>query len=346
VAETRKVCAVPIYVLIEENSVVLPTAKLEYVTPKQLPEEGNFFVLTAEGLCKNVDTGIVKALTPVKSIDVLANFRQIARLKLPKIPRLILARAKTFFQRVYEKLHSESELMLLYQEHNRQFDLWCPEQRVSFGGVDYKLSEEMQSVSNAGEFRVVGTIHSHANFGAFHSGTDLNDESHGFEDGVHITIGHVDRDEFSLSCSVAIGGKRWKVPQENVLLGVERGTGEVRRYGMNATTSDAFYRFTYTEEERIAMDGEIDRQIEEEWMPRVKKETYHQKGGWQGGGVVYVRGEDDFDFLEDEEGGEWQLRGKSWVFVSDEQLVEEEKDRSIAEAGGVKKTTKHPKEDQ
>jgi hypothetical protein len=44
---------------------------------------------------------------------------------------------------------------------------------------------------------VFGDIHSHCDFGAFHSGTDDADERHGLGDGLHITIGrlgHISKD--------------------------------------------------------------------------------------------------------------------------------------------------------
>jgi len=323
--KARKVLAVPIYVLVEEDSLVLPTAKVEIVRPSELPEEGNFFVVTAEGLHVAKDTKIVKALVPVDSIETLASFHQAAKLRLPKIPRIILARAKVFFQKVYQEHKTESEVMLLYRPEDRIYDLWCPKQEVSAAGVNYKMSEELADTPK--EWQNVGTIHSHADFSAYHSSTDVNDEGDGQGDGVHITIGHVNHEEFSLSCSVAIGGHRWKCPTDNLLLGIGRATKEVKRYSVNVASFDEYFALKLTDEEQVAMDGPIAKQIEEDWMPRVENKTYNYNTNWQGGhyagyqqSTVYTR--DEESFFEDEEDGEWQFQGGKWVFIANEAIDE------------------------
>lgn len=59
-----------------------------------------------------------------------------------------------------------------------------------------------------------GTIHSHCNFGAFHSGVDDNDEME--FDGLHITIGNVDG-SWSYASRFIIGGAEYKVDIKDFL---------------------------------------------------------------------------------------------------------------------------------
>lgn len=54
--------------------------------------------------------------------------------------------------------------------------------------LQLKVYENYSELTNQG-FAIIGTIHSHCNFGAFHSGTDNHDEMN--FDGLHITIGKV-----------------------------------------------------------------------------------------------------------------------------------------------------------
>jgi hypothetical protein len=89
-----------------------------------------------------------------------------------------------------------------------------PKQRVSGAGIDY----DRDSVSLEG-YDLIGTIHSHANFSAFHSGTDHDDETS--FDGLHITFGHVASDDFSISASIMSNGQRFYVEPEEYLEGVE-----------------------------------------------------------------------------------------------------------------------------
>jgi hypothetical protein len=60
-------------------------------------------------------------------------------------------------------------------------------------------------------YRVMGTIHSHSNFSAFHSGVDDNDEEN--FDGLHITIGNVNGD-FSFSARYSLGRTYWTLSLE------------------------------------------------------------------------------------------------------------------------------------
>jgi proteasome lid subunit RPN8/RPN11 len=338
--KVRPVLAMPIYVLVDEDCLVLPNATLEFKTPKELPPDGNYYVLTAEGLHHSKDSPIVKALTPVKDIPVLASFQSAAKLRLPKIPPLIFARAWKFFARVYKEHKSESEVMLLYNKEKRIYDLWCPKQEVSLGGVEYEMSQELADTPK--EWQWVGTIHSHADFGAYHSGTDIGDEGHGNSDGVHITIGHVNHAECSVSASVAITGHRWKLPPENLLLGIVRGKGESKRYTVNVSTQNEFFNVNLSDEEQELLDGKCNEQIEKSWLPRVSKKTWGYGGGM--GFHTIWEAPETTDFEEEEEDGEWQYRKGQWTFISNEQLEEEEqadaeeaeKNRQIsADAGDV-----------
>lgn len=331
--QTRPVLALPIYVLIEDDALVLPAAKLEYCKVSELPATGNYYVLTREGMQISKDTTIVKALSSVKEVPVLASFGAAAKLRLPKIPPLVGARAWSFFARVYKEHKSESELMLLYNSEQRLYDLWCPQQEVSLGGVHYEMSKELAETPK--EWQNVGTIHSHADFSAYHSGTDINDEKDA--DGVHITIGHVDEQECSLSCSVAINGNRWKLPPENILLGLSRGKGERKRYAVNINDHDEYYTFELAAEEQALLAG-CKTQIEDDWLPRVEKKVH---AAWSGGGIGYHtvwHRDAEPSFQEEEEDGEWRFKGGVWEFLSTDELDQEDNDKevddAIAEAGG------------
>lgn len=306
--KVRPVLAMPIYVLVEEDALILPNAKVQVVTPSQLPQEGNYYVLTADGLRVNKDTSIVKALAPVKTVPVLASFSQASKLRLPKVPPVILARFHAFAALVWDKYKAECEVMLLYNQQEKRYDLWCPQQTVTGGGVDYTMSEEL--ANTPADWQWVGTIHSHCNFNAYHSGTDIGDEED--MDGLHITVGHVDTDTPSISSTICIGGERHELSPEKCCLGLERADESKKFYV--STKTDNHFSITLSEEEESLLSGPYSKQIRQEWMPRVQQ-GFHSRSH---SGTVWTRG----DVIEDEEDGEWRLYQGSWTFFTLEELQE------------------------
>jgi len=69
----------------------------------------------------------------------------------------------------------------------------------------------------------VASVHSHCSFSAFHSGTDIADEE--YIEGLHITIGDVDEDHFSLVASIVSNRKRFKVDPLDFISGIDEYEG-------------------------------------------------------------------------------------------------------------------------
>lgn len=126
-----------------------------------------------------------------------------------------------YFQMIYDEHKTEAGVLLMVHPETKQWRVFIPIQvDCSGGGVNYlppksssdgltgrtkelydavfehktlgprmlELYEEYSKLQEDG-WCLFGTIHSHCNFGAFHSGVDDNDEIN-FE-GLHITIGNV-----------------------------------------------------------------------------------------------------------------------------------------------------------
>jgi hypothetical protein len=140
---------------------------------------------------------------------------------------------------------------------------------------------------------MVGTIHSHCNFSAFHSGTDTHDEE--TFDGIHITLGHVDRKEFSMVASVAVNANRVQLEPENCTSGVVRKSNKAVVQAQYMTWGDSnFFDFELSEEDAqgLIVDTEM---IDNEWMPKVEKQVWQ---GWKGnkrGMGFFQGGKDDED---------------------------------------------------
>lgn len=190
-----------------------------------LPDHGNYYLVAANGLWLHKDTGIVKAFVPVESISVLEELdaEGFVECSLPKIPAQHVWRIKTFFKNVVSEHRSEASTSLYYNKETKEFKIHVPSQSVSHGSVSYKR-EALTHIKDMKDFLCVGTIHSHCDFGAFHSGTDIGDEED--FDGLHCTFGHNNLDEFSISATVAVNGHRMQVDPLDVLDGIEPVPGK------------------------------------------------------------------------------------------------------------------------
>lgn len=145
-----------------------------------------------------------------------------------------------YFQWIYDTHKTEAAVLLLV---NNNLKLWKPffVLQASGGGasvtyvqpstestseahrainhnpkvkeIQDEIIEEYNKLYNQG-WRIFGTIHSHCNFNAFHSGVDDADEKE--FDGLHITIGNV-RSGWSYSARVMLQGCEFKQDIEEIL---------------------------------------------------------------------------------------------------------------------------------
>lgn len=123
--------------------------------------------------------------------------------KGPKIPGKIIAQATAWFRHIYDLYHSEAEVILTKKVDTDEWRIFVPYQRASGGGV-HSIFDPTHIERN---WLVVGTIHSHCNMNAFHSGTDSGDAAK--MDGVHFTIGKISSPVPEIVCMVAMSAKEY-----------------------------------------------------------------------------------------------------------------------------------------
>lgn len=104
------------------------------------------------------------------------------------VPAQIMGQVVDFFDRIYTRQHTEAAVLLVMHEETKEWRVFVPTQLVSHGGVNYVFDP----MHIRRPWIIVGSIHSHCDFGAGHSSTDTTDASDGF-DGLHMTIGHIKR---------------------------------------------------------------------------------------------------------------------------------------------------------
>lgn len=104
------------------------------------------------------------------------------------VPARLMGQVVNFFERIYDRQHTEAAVLLVMNEETKEWRIFVPTQMLSHGGVNYVFDP----MHIRPPWVLVGSIHSHCDFGAGHSGTDTGDAD-GF-DGLHCTIGHIKRD--------------------------------------------------------------------------------------------------------------------------------------------------------
>ena len=116
-----------VYVLLDDDSTVLPGVECKFVTEGELPPGKNYFVVTKDGVQLHKDNTLLSATLPSDGIKSLGSLRTKARIRVPRIPGIFIARAHEFFQKVFTKYRAESEVMLMYHKDKAIWDIWCPE---------------------------------------------------------------------------------------------------------------------------------------------------------------------------------------------------------------------------
>jgi hypothetical protein len=206
----------------------------------QLPLDDHCYILAANGVFRLDRNEYYEIVTKLTELPNLGTIEPKRRLTVLKIPSHFVRDAEAFFTAVYDRQQSEA-VLLLYCHPKYGWHMEAPKQEAQGLHVDYdrtdmpttfpgyryfhpQTNRELHSstrppegwaIAEAFQYRLFGTIHSHAQAGAFHSGTDDADEKH--FDGLHITIGNVDA-AYSYSARWSLGGIFSKVDMKDVVM--------------------------------------------------------------------------------------------------------------------------------
>jgi PRTRC genetic system protein A len=190
--------------------IINTTEGIDHLPRPDMPH----FVLAKEGMFLHRKTQIGNVLLrETKAVPSLAPIgypNGVFVWDCPTIPAKIISQAKDFFKRILVKYNTEAEVLITMHNDTQEYRLFVPWQRTSHGGVK-SIFEPTHIDRN---YTIIGTIHSHCDFSAFHSGTDSADASD--MDGVHFTIGMLGREVPEIVAMVTMGGKEfhYKDPTE------------------------------------------------------------------------------------------------------------------------------------
>ena len=260
---------------------------------EEMPADDILYIVCKEGVYLKKKLGIMESITPVTNISVLESVQMMATMHIKPIPGTLFSQIIAFFKAVYAEYKSEAIVLLFYSEEKKTYKLVPPHQKVTAAGVDYNRAITMEG------YTMIGDVHSHANFSAFHSGTDDADEKS--FDGLHITIGNNGDDEVSLSASIVSNGQRFIIQAEdyvNKLILTKDIDEEVEKpystiYKYDHTTkkmvpqkSTRTYTVKRFDKRYVSTVSRKYQTFPKEWMELVEKGTYTWRAanrwGYQG----------------------------------------------------------------
>ena len=251
-----------------------------------LPDDDICYIIAKEGIFLKKKLGVMESIAPVKKISILNTVESMAKMHIPKIPAKSFASVMSFFKEVYTLHHSEAVVLLFYSTKTKKYKMIVPQQKVSRAGADYARGITIEGM------QMIGTVHSHSDFSAFHSGTDSDDEK--AFDGLHITIGHNGDQFVSISASIMSNGHRFIVSPLEYVEGLKlvSDTNEIKtdyhtkiyKYvdGGLVLDEEASKRHavtTNTINKRYSIDLPANQiKHNPQWMKMVERQTY----SWQG----------------------------------------------------------------
>lgn len=191
---------------------LIPGKDTDYYDDLEGPETIRFFS-TKSGYAIDKTTLFGRVIVPTIDNPFLPKLPFGGRFysDIKPLPIEVIGKAWSFFRTIYEKHHSESMVLLTWNGEN--YGLLVPTQIASYAKVKATIDNIPAGVS------IVGSIHSHCNFGAFHSGTDTHDADS--NDGLHLTLGHVDRDVPEIAAMVSFAKVHFTVEPEDAVEGIE-----------------------------------------------------------------------------------------------------------------------------
>jgi len=176
----------------------------------EFPDDKLLYIVTKKGTFLRKNLGTITSCTKVDKISFLKELEPYAELKIPQISGGILSTGLGFLKWVYDTHSTEGGLIIYYNSTTHEYRINAPVQEISYGGVHWDNRKEPFPKG----FIRMGTIHSHADMSAFHSGTDVADEVS--FDGLHVTIGHLGSSIPTLVASVVVNGTRFPIKREDI----------------------------------------------------------------------------------------------------------------------------------
>jgi len=199
---------------------VLIKSDHEMVWPER---ERLFYLLARDGLylCRQNEffRSCVKASSGPSELEVQ---KPLFEPRFPKIPVALIEQAVGFFTAIADLHGSEAAALLVWDRSQDQVHLVIPAQTATMGGYGsgyrYPIGIHYDSPSELPEDWVVfGDIHSHVDYAAYASHTDINDELHSA--GLHIVVGRIRAEPPDFHVEAVVDGERFVLDPVDIVSG-------------------------------------------------------------------------------------------------------------------------------
>lgn len=165
-----------------------PTKDNRYKIIGLEPEDDRALIITGDGVFEFFSNTIAEVVRKVPQ-DKFPKIKEEFTVFINKLPESMFLRALEFLRQVYKEHKAEGCIVYFYNKETGEYKEFVPKQEVAGAKVDYEIEPEIFRKFREEGFVIVGTIHSHPDFGASQSSTDKHDED--VIDGWHITMGKI-----------------------------------------------------------------------------------------------------------------------------------------------------------
>lgn len=188
------------------ETIIAPSDKSDLPSP----DNGPYLIATQDGYFVHDSNQFGRYLTRAKTSKMLPKYEPFFWYDIEKLPATLIGQAWSFFRAIFESKASEAMLDITWTEEHG-YRLFVPPQEATHGGVDVERNPAHYKGA------IVGTLHSHCDFSAFHSSTDKHDaDGH---DGIHFTLGMVNKSEPEIAVMISRNGEHWDMELNEVLDG-------------------------------------------------------------------------------------------------------------------------------
>ena len=229
------------------------------------PKDRMFYLMTRDGLmlCRN-HAWFESCVPAKKGPSELGEQKEFCRASYPKIPQLLFEKAVGFFAAIHTAKGWEAAVVLVWNSMTKEIELVCPEQKNSWGAVNYDLP-------NLPPGKIfLGDIHSHPSFSPDPSMTDKDDEKS--RPGIHLIVGDLKHEPPELHCSVVVDGERFDLKDgwDTIEDYIQRDTAfpqewlekvKEKKYAYEGSYGDGGYSDKYDPKEPPKEDKDIIKRI-------------------------------------------------------------------------------------
>jgi proteasome lid subunit RPN8/RPN11 len=201
-----------------------PVTPVLVKTSKDLPwpeDERIFYILGRNGLflCRNHE--FFRSCVPARQGPSELEEQSVLLVpRFPIIPRVLFERAVGFFEQVADLYRAEAAVLLIWDRTARRVRLLVPEQTatVSRGWNDNRYPIGVHYVPPADlppDWIPFGDIHSHVDYSAYASQTDVADEIHAA--GLHVVVGRISDEPPQIHVEAVVDGTRFALEPSHVI---------------------------------------------------------------------------------------------------------------------------------